>query len=289
MVRWQKHRRSSNVEDRRGLTAKRGIVGGGVGLVAAAVVLLLGGDMGTALRFMGLGNQLSGPPAVVEGREGVPEGDTQGEFLEAVLAMTEDVWTELFQEAGATYTTPSLVIFDDAVTSACGYNTAAVGPFYCPPDEQVYLDTGFFRQLAQMGAGGDFAQAYVVGHEIGHHVQNITGTMDTVRGLQERARSEADRNRLQVLVELQADCYAGVWAHHADRRFQVLESGDLREGMRAAASIGDDAIMERAGGPVRPDAFTHGTSAQRQEWLQRGVRTGDPEACDTYAAAGVAG
>ncbi len=289
MVRWQKHRRSSNVEDRRGLTARRGIVGGGVGLIIAAVVLLLGGDVGTALQFMGLGNQVSGPPPAVEGRDGVPEGDTQGEFLEAILAMTEDVWTDLFQEAGATYTAPSLVIFDDAVNSACGYTTAAVGPFYCPPDQQVYLDTGFFQQLAQMGGGGDFAQAYVVAHEIGHHVQNITGTMETVRGRQQRGRSEAEQNRLQVLMELQADCYAGVWAHHADRRFQALESGDLEEGLSAAASIGDDAISERAGAPIRPDAFTHGTSAQRQEWLQRGVRTGDPETCDTYGTAGNTG
>jgi len=256
-----------------------------VAVVVALVVLLLGGDLDTALRFAGVGGSVADQPAAVEGREGVPEGDTQGEFLESVLAMTEDVWTELFREAGSQYVAPRLVLFDDAVTSACGFNSAAVGPFYCPPDQQLYLDTGFFRQLAGMGGGGDFAHAYVVAHEVGHHVQAITGTLGRVQSLQGSARSQEDANELQVLVELQADCYAGVWAHHADRRFDALESGDVQEGMAAAGAIGDDAIMERSGSAVRPESFTHGTSEQRRTWLQRGISTGDPDACDTFAAA----
>jgi len=287
VVRWRDYRRSSNVEDRRGLTAGRGALGGGAAVLVGIVVVLLGGDVSTALRFVGLGNQLSGPPTAVEGREGVPHGDAQGEFLEAVLAMTEDVWADLFRESELEYVPPGLVLFDDAVRSSCGFNSAAVGPFYCPPDQRLYLDTGFFRQLAAMGGEGDFAQAYVIGHEVGHHIQTLTGTLDRVRALQESARSEAEANRLQVLVELQADCYAGVWAHHADRRFGALEPGDVEEGMAAAGAIGDDAIMERSGRAVRPESFTHGTSGQRRDWLQRGVREGDPEACNTFGAAGI--
>ncbi len=177
-----------------------------------------------------------------------------------------------------------MVLFTQAVQSACGYNTAATGPFYCPPDQKLYLDTSFFDQLAQMGGPGDFAQAYVIGHEVGHHIQNLTGTDDWVRQLQRRG--DEVPNRLQVLMELQADCYAGVWAYHANRLGKVLEPGDVEEGLSAAAAIGDDRLQRRAGREVAPESFTHGTSAQRQQWLRTGIETGDVDRCDTFGEAG---
>jgi predicted metalloprotease len=179
-----------------------------------------------------------------------------------------------------------MVLFTDAVQSACGYNTSATGPFYCPPDQRLYLDTGFFDELAGMGGAGDFAEAYVIGHEVGHHVQTLLGTSGWSRQLQGAARTETDANQIQVLVELQADCYAGVWAHHANRRERVLEAGDVQEGLAAAAAIGDDRLQRRAGRSISPESFTHGTSAQRQQWLDTGLRTGDIDACDTFAQAG---
>jgi predicted metalloprotease len=200
--------------------------------------------------------------------------------------MTEDVWTEIFASNGARYRAPTMVLFTDAVQSACGFNTSATGPFYCPPDERLYLDVGFFEQLAGMGAPGDFAQAYVIGHEVGHHIQVLAGTSGWVRQLQGNARTEAESNGIQVLMELQADCYAGVWAHHANRRERVLESGDVEEGLAAAAAIGDDRLQQRAGRSVSPESFTHGTSTQRRRWLDIGLQTGDVDACDTFAQAG---
>ncbi|HET9949018.1 MAG TPA: neutral zinc metallopeptidase, partial [Longimicrobiales bacterium] len=202
----------------------------------------------------------------------------------AVLAMTEDVWAELFAAQGATYEPPTLVLFSQAVSSACGMGTAATGPFYCPADDNLYLDTSFFEELAAMGGPGDFAGAYVVGHEVGHHVQNLLGIADAVRRAQAERRGEA--NRLQVAMELQADCYAGVWAHHANRRGRVLEPGDVEEGLSAAAAIGDDRLQRRAGREVTPDAFTHGSSEQRSRWLGLGLESGDPAACDTFAEMG---
>ncbi len=178
-----------------------------------------------------------------------------------------------------------MVLFTDAVESACGFNTSATGPFYCPPDQNLYLDTGFFRQLAAMGGPGDFAQAYVIGHEVGHHIQTLVGTSSWMRRLQSGA-DQIESNQLQVLMELQADCYAGVWAHHANRRDQVLEPGDVEEGLAAAAAIGDDRLQRRAGRSVSPESFTHGTSAERQQWLSTGLRTGDVDACDTFGQAG---
>lgn len=283
-MRWRESRQSSNVEDRRGRRVSGGAkIGGGAGLVIIVVVMLLGGDPRQVMQLLdGAGGQ--GPvPAEPSG----PPQDETGRFLGAVLGMTEDVWTEVFAASGARYTPPTLVLFTEAVESACGFNTAATGPFYCPPDQKLYLDTDFFEQLADMGGPGDFAQAYVIGHEVGHHIQNLTGTSDWVRGLQGRARSEADVNRLGVLLELQADCYAGVWAHHANRRQQVLEPGDIQEGLAAAAAIGDDRMLRRAGREVTPESFTHGTSAERQRWLEVGIETGDVGRCDTFGEAGL--
>lgn len=255
----------------------RGAIGGVGGLVVVVLVVLLGGDPFQALQLLG-GD--GGGPSVEAGPRGTPS-DEEGWFLSAVLAMTEDVWTERFRERGAEYRPPTLVLFDGTVRSACGFTTAATGPFYCPSDQKLYLDTSFFDQLAALGGEGDFAAAYVVGHEVGHHVQTLTGTAARVREGQSRVGSRAEANRLQVRMELQADCYAGVWAHHANRRDQVLEPGDVQEGLAAASAIGDDRLQRRSGGTVQPETFTHGTSEQRREWLQRGLETGSVDACDT--------
>lgn len=288
MVQWKDSRRSRNVEDRRGSRAVRmGGIGGGAGLLVLLVVVLLGGDPVELLQMVGG----SGGPAPVEDvrSDGSPPTDETGAYLSAVLAMTEDVWTEIFSRSGATYREPTLVLFSGTVRSACGFTASATGPFYCPPDESLYLDTGFFDDLARMGGAGDFAQAYVIGHEVGHHVQTLTGVSGRVRELQRRSGSESEANELQVLMELQADCYSGVWAHHANRRQQMLEPGDVEEGLAAAAAIGDDRLQRQAGRAVSPESFTHGSSAQRQQWLTEGLRTGDMEACDTFSAAGSGG
>ena len=281
-MRWRQSRRSGNVRDRRG--ARLG-GGAGIGGIAAVVVALavwaLGGDPMQALRILGGGG--SAPGATVE--RAPPADDETAQFLSAVLAMTEDVWGEIFASGGETYRQPEMVLFSGAVQSACGYGSAASGPFYCPPDASLYLDTDFFGELARMGGSGDFARAYVVGHEVGHHVQNLTGTLEHARALQEQAGSEAEANQLQVLVELQADCYAGVWAHHANRRQQVLEPGDVDEGLAAAAAIGDDTLARSAGRTVTPESFTHGSSEQRRRWLRAGLEQGDPGACDTFGVA----
>jgi predicted metalloprotease len=256
-------------------------IGGGAGLLLVVVTVLLGGDPTQILQL--LGGEPGGQPAAT-GPTVAPEDET-GRFMSAVLAMTEDVWSELFAAGGATYDPPTLVLFTEAVQSACGLGTAATGPFYCPPDQNLYLDTRFFDDLARMGGPGDFAAAYVIGHEVGHHVQTLLGTSDEVRRRQAGA-SEADSNRLQVAMELQADCYAGVWAYHANRSQRVLEPGDVDEGLSAAAAIGDDTLQREAGRPVRPEAFTHGSSEQRRRWLEAGLSTGDVEACDTFGPTG---
>ena len=285
-MRWRQARQSRNVEDRRGRTpARRGATIGGGGLLLVLVYVLLGGDAGTALQLLGGTSAPAAQTAPAPTSSGQPVADEAGQFLSAVLGMTEDVWSEVFAQNGAQYRAPTMVLFSDAVESGCGFSSAATGPFYCPPDEALYLDTSFFDQLARMGGPGDFAQAYVVGHEVGHHIQTIVGTSAWVRGLQSRA-SQTESNRLQVLMELQADCYAGVWAHHANRRDRILEEGDVQEGLSAAAAIGDDRLQERAGRAVRPESFTHGTSQQRQEWLLTGLRTGDVDACDSFGQAG---
>jgi predicted metalloprotease len=284
-MRWQQSRQSRNVDDRRGQRASGGMrIGGGAGLLILVVVLLLGGDPRQVLQLL-VGSGAGGAGSAPTQSQPIPADDETGRFLGAVLGMTEDVWAEIFQANEVTYQPPTMVLFTDAVQSACGYNTSATGPFYCPPDQNLYLDIGFFEQLAGMGGAGDFAQAYVIGHEVGHHVQTLLGTSSWVQGLR-AAGGEVQSNRVQVLMELQADCYAGVWAHHANRRERVLEPGDVDEGLAAAAAIGDDRLQRRAGRSVSPESFTHGSSAQRQEWLRTGLRTGDVESCDTFGSAG---
>jgi len=279
-MRWQQSRRSDNVEDRRGQRMARGAGIGGAGLVIVLIVMLLGGDPGQVLHVLDGG----GSGTATAGQQGgaVPADDQTGQFLRAVLGMTEDVWGEIFAAAGERYRPPTLVLYSGAVQSACGYSTAATGPFYCPGDEKLYLDTDFFDELARMGGPGDFAQAYVIGHEVGHHIQKLLGTEASVRQLQSRSRSQGEANQVQVRMELQADCYAGVWANRANRRERVLEPGDVDEGLAAAASIGDDRLQRTAGQAVSPESFTHGSSAERQRWLRRGLETGDPDACDTF-------
>lgn len=285
MVRWRDARRSTNVEDRRGVRHRMGApmkIGGGMGLVVVLLVLVFGGDPSILLDpSPDTGTIETGAP----GTPGTP-ADDEAAFVSAMLASTEDVWSRLFRDVGATYTEPILVLYTDAVQSACGYSSAATGPFYCPADQRVYIDLGFFRELARMGGAGDFARAYVLGHEIGHHVQRLTGIADDVRRRQGAARREADANALQVSMELQADCLAGVWAYHANRTRRILEPGDVEEGLRAAAAIGDDRLQRNAGRRVSPESFTHGTSAQRVAWLSRGLGSGDVDGCDTFDGSG---
>jgi len=277
-MRWKKGRRSSNVEDRRGQRVGRGVkMGGGVTLLVVLAVLLLGGDPSALL-------QMAGESSTTRTRAPTAAEDEMADFVTVVLGSTEDTWSEIFAAAGQSYREPTLVLFTDMVQSACGMNTAATGPFYCPPDQKVFIDVGFFRELARIGGAGDFAQAYVVGHEVGHHVQNLVGTSDAVRQAQARSGSRAEANSLSVAMELQADCYAGVWAHQVNRRGGevVLEPGDVEEGLRAAAAIGDDRLMRSAGKAANPESFTHGSSEQRAMWLRRGLETGSVEACDTF-------
>lgn len=285
MVQWRGRRQSRNVEDVRGQAgASRGLrLPGrisGIGIVIIIAIILLGGDPS---QFLGLlvGTQQTQSLPQSTARP-VPEDDEAGQFVSVILADTEDTWSALFAAAGQTYREPQLVLFSDSVQSACGYSSAATGPFYCPGDQKVYLDLGFFNELAALGAPGDFAQAYVIGHEVAHHVQNLEGRFDSLRSAQARA-SQADANALQVLAELQADCYAGVWAHHAEHQRDLLESGDVEEGLRAAAAIGDDRLQRRAGRTVQPESFTHGSSAQRVEWFEKGFQAGSTEVCDTFA------
>ena len=282
-MRWEGGRRSTQVDDRRrgpGVAA----AGGGMGCITVVVILvflLLGGDpevVATVLDAQQASQQAQPTP-----RRAAPAGDdTQAEFVKVILADTEDVWGSLFRQGGQQYPQPTLVLFEDAVASACGRSTSAVGPFYCPGDRKVYIDLSFFRQLDQrFGAPGDFAQAYVLAHEVGHHVQNVLGTMEKVQR-QQASLPEAEANKLSVKLELQADCYAGVWAHHAQAQRQLLEAGDIEEGMRAATAIGDDTLQRMSQGFVQPERFTHGTSQQRVDWFARGLQTGDIQQCNTF-------
>jgi predicted metalloprotease len=279
-MKWRGGRLSDNVEDRRGQRVSRGVkVGGGGGLLLVLLVLLLGGDPSQVLQLLG-GTGAAPPPAASPGPRAE---DEEYLFMSSVLALTEEVWSEIFAASGSDYREPTLVLFTDAVESGCGFTTAQTGPFYCPADQKLYLDTSFFEQLARMGGSGDFAAAYVVGHEVGHHIQTLTGISSDVRRLQSSARNQAEGNRLQVLMELQADCYAGVFAHHANRRRRVLEAGDVQEGLAAAAAIGDDRL---SGGRAAPESFTHGSSEERSRWLLAGIESGSVAACDTFGQAG---
>jgi predicted metalloprotease len=278
-MRWRGGRESENVEDRRGRPAGRPVmIGGGLGMLALIVLALLLGIDPQALFGPGGLPQPGGPAAGA----GAPAGeaprpaqdDELSKFVRVVLASTEDVWQEQFQEMGRRYRDPTLVLFSDEVSSACGFASAAVGPFYCPADEKVYLDLGFFRELQnRFRAPGDFAQAYVIAHEIGHHVQNQLGISERVSSMRGRV-PQAEYNQLSVRLELQADFLAGVWAHHAEERFRILEAGDIEEALRAASAIGDDRLQRQSQGYVVPDAFTHGTSAQRVRWFTRGLKSG---------------
>jgi predicted metalloprotease len=228
----------------------------------------------------------SGAPVVQQNTpaQGVPANDTMGQFVSTVLADTEDVWGQIFQQGGASYQEPKLVLFRGAVGTACGTGQSAMGPFYCPGDHKVYIDLSFYDQLKnQLGAPGDFAQAYVIAHEVGHHVQNLLGISGQVDQMRGRV-SKVEYNQLSVKLELQADCLAGVWAHHAQNQRQILEQGDVQEAMNAAAKIGDDALQKAQTGQVVPDSFTHGSSAQRQRWFQTGLQNGSIKSCDTFSA-----
>ena len=277
-------RQSSNIEDRRGMRPVRTGVGLSIGGVLFLVVLSLLGInplpfLGVATKAPEVQMQESAQPY-----QESPQEATLREMTAVVLADTEETWTALLPQYGVQYAAPTLVLFSDAVQSGCGTAQSAMGPFYCPLDQKLYIDMSFYNDLSQrFGAPGDFAQAYVIAHEVGHHVQNLVGTAEKVQAAQQRM-GQADANALSVRMELQADCYAGVWAHHASRSRQLLESGDVEEGLNAASAIGDDRIQKETQGRVVPDAFTHGSSEQRVRWFRQGLQSGKPEACDTFAA-----
>ena len=284
-MKWRGERQSDQVEDRRGMTPARGgmAIGGGAALLVLLFALFTGQDPRQLLDVLGGAQADVDPSASGPVPTGAP-ADEGGQFAATVLASTEDVWTEIFTAQGQRYRKPTLVLFSDAVASACGTASAAVGPFYCPADQKVYLDLSFYELLSQrFGAPGDFAQAYVVAHEVGHHVQQLLGIADQVTAAQQRA-SEAEANGLSVRMELQADCLAGVWGNHANRTRQLLEPGDVEEGLRAAAAIGDDMMQRQSAGRVRPESWTHGSSEMRVRWLRQGLSTGDPDQCDTFKA-----
>ncbi|MBW4420039.1 MAG: neutral zinc metallopeptidase [Myxacorys californica WJT36-NPBG1] len=282
---WKDGRRSTNVEDRRGRGVSGPVVGGGIGtIVLAIVVTLLGGDPSVILNQASNDQAPRAPQTQYPQTGQPPANDQMAEFVSVVLADTEDTWSEIFRQNGSTYRKPKLVLFSSAVESACGSARSAMGPFYCPADQKVYIDLSFYRDLqTKYQAPGDFAQAYVIAHEVGHHVQNLLGTSDKVQRLQKQV-SKTEANQLSVMLELQADCYAGVWGNRAQRSRQILEQGDIEEALGAASAIGDDRLQEQARGRVVPESFTHGSSAQRTRWFKRGIETGDPEQCNTFAA-----
>ena len=284
-MKWEGNRQSDNVEDRRGDGAPM-LGGRSIGIGTIVVALIGGWVLGiNPLTLLGV---LSGGGNVVQApapAQAPPAHDTMAQFVSTVLADTEDVWGPIFQQGGGAYREPRLVLFRGAVPTACGTGQAAMGPFYCPGDQKVYIDLSFYDQLKnQLGAPGDFAQAYVIAHEVGHHVQHLLGISGQVEQMRGRV-SQVAYNRLSVKLELQADCLAGVWAHHADQQRQILEQGDIEEAMNAAAKIGDDALQRAQTGQVVPDSFTHGTSAQRQRWFRTGLQSGSVQACDTFSAA----
>jgi len=283
-MRWRGGRRSSHIEDRRGSRLKGGAFKGGIGTIVIALGLayFLGIDPRVILQMQG-----AGAPATTEASseyKPTAREQQQADFVSVVLADTEDTWSAIFQQAGYTYEEPSLVLFSGRVNSACGLASAAMGPFYCPADKKVYIDLVFFDDLkTRHGAAGDFAQAYVIAHEIGHHVQNLLGTSSKVRQAQNSLGKSA-ANELSVQLELQADCFAGLWGNHADRSRDILESGDIEEALNAAAAIGDDRLQKQGQGYVVPESFTHGSSKQRVKWFKQGISTGDVGDCDTFGS-----
>jgi predicted metalloprotease len=307
-MRWRGRRQSGNIEDRRGqrssggfgglgglggrrvqvgLPRGRRVGGGGLGIGTIVILLIVAWAFGiNPLSLLGGGGSSSqlGPQVGTEvGQAGTPSDDG-GQFVATVLADTEDTWNRIFSNAGETYREPTLVLFSDSTSSACGFASAATGPFYCPADQKVYIDLAFYDELrSRFEAPGDFAEAYVIAHEIGHHVQNILGILPKVNSARQRA-SEAESNQLSIRVELQADCYAGIWAN-ASERMGVVEDGDIDEALNAAAAVGDDAIQRRTQGYVVPESFNHGTSEQRARWFRRGYQTGSVDSCNTFEAA----
>ena len=278
-MRWRTGRRSSNIDDRRGRRVSRGVAGGGLGTVVIVLIALyFGVDPGVLMQ--GVPSQTytteTTPPS--------PEQQQLADFVSVVLADTEDTWHAIFQQSGQRYQEPTLVLFTGAVQSACGFAQAAMGPFYCPADQKVYIDLSFYDDLrSRHNAPGDFAQAYVIAHEIGHHVQNLTGISGEVQSMRRRV-SETESNQLSVRLELQADCLAGIWANHADRSRQIIEAGDVEEALNAASAIGDDRLQKQATGHVVPESFTHGSSAQRVRWFRQGMTSGRFDACNTFEA-----
>ncbi len=282
-MKWQGGRRSSNVEDRRGMRPRGGLVGGGIGSILLIIAALyFGVDPSFLIEGMQSSNvSTSGTQPTADDLRNDPLAD----MIAVVIADTEDVWEELFAIQGRRYEQPTLVLFTGTTRSACGLGQAAMGPFYCPADKKAYIDLGFYEEMrTRFRAPGDFAQAYVIAHEIGHHVQNLLGVSDKVRQMQARA-GKAEGNQLSVRLELQADCLAGVWANRADKARGILESGDIEEALNAASAIGDDRLQKQTRGTVVPESFTHGTSTQRQHWFRTGLQSGDPDSCDTFSVA----
>ena len=284
-MKWQSGRRSKNIVDRRGSGGRRGVVGGGIGtIVIILVALYFGVDPTFLLEGM---QSASVPAATSESRPTADDlaGDPLADMIAVVVADTEEVWRDLFAASGRQYEEPRLVLFDGMTRSACGLGQAAMGPFYCPADKNAYIDLSFYRELSdRFNAPGDFAQAYVIAHEIGHHVQNLLGVSGEVHRMRQQV-SAVEGNRLSVRLELQADCLAGVWANRTREGTNIrLEAGDVEEALAAASAIGDDRLQRQSSGTVAPDSFTHGSSAQRVRWFRRGFDSGDPDACDTFGA-----
>jgi len=282
-MRWQNGRRSSNIEDRRGRRIPGGMKGGGIGILLLALVGIYFGIDPALILNVGDVVQKNQPVS----RTSAPYQPTtqekeQADFVAVVLADTEDVWTQVFEENGKTYQEPTLVLFTGSVQSACGFAQAAMGPFYCPGDRKVYIDLSFYKDLQNtLHSPGDFARAYVVAHEIGHHVQKLLGYSDQLARARPRL-SKKNYNKVSVRMELQADCFAGVWANRADKMRAILEPGDIEEALNAASNIGDDRLQQESRGYVTPDSFTHGSSAQRVHWFKQGYETGDVESCNTF-------
>jgi predicted metalloprotease len=283
-MRWQDERQSGNVLDDRGVSFGGGgglpliMGGGGIGSIVLIVLALAFGVDPRVLLQEG-GGQQAGPP---QAPAGLQSNDEDARFAATVLALTEDSWGEVFAAEGGRYEPPTLVLYEQGHPTGCGFGQSAMGPFYCPADQRVYLDLNFFHELSgKFGAPGRFAEAYVIAHEVGHHVQNLTGVSEQAQRAQQRLGG-AEANQVSVRVELQADCYAGVWAARTQRREQFLDPGDVEQGMAAASAVGDDTLQKQAQGRVVPDAFTHGSSAQRQRWFQRGMQSGDMKTCDTF-------
>ena len=299
-MKWEGNRESSNVEDRRdeggGSGGSSGGLLGGRSIGIGTIVVALLGGWAFGINPITILNVLSGgaPPAQVQqapsqnAPKGPPADDRMGKFVATVLADTEDVWKDVFAKGGATYKEPRLVMFRGRTdTGGCGTGESVMGPFYCPVDQKVYIDLAFYEILTKrLGAPGDFAQAYVIAHEVGHHVQNLLGISGKMDQMRSRV-SKTEYNALSVRLELQADCFAGVWANHAQSQRQILQQGDVEEAMNAAAKIGDDALQRASGGAVVPESFTHGTSAQRQKWFDTGIKTGSVKACDTFSSKGI--